>query len=101
MATLLIRKIDAPLHARIKARAKRHGRSLEEEARELLRLAVAAQDAAAPEPLGELARRLFEPLGGVELDLPARQSVPERSPPDFSAADFAGWSCWTPTSSRN
>ncbi len=88
MATLLIRKIDDALHARLKERAGRRGRSLEEEARELLRSAVAREDATATKPLGDLARRLFEPLGGVELDLPAREFARDRPSPDFSAPDY-------------
>ena len=40
MASLLIRKLDDTLHACLKARARQHGRSLEEEVRETLRLAV-------------------------------------------------------------
>lgn len=89
MATLLSRKIDAPLHARLKERAARQGRSLEEQARELLRLAVAREEAAPAEPLGDLARRLFEPLGGVDLDVPKRSLDPERLAPDFSSEDYA------------
>ena len=41
MASLLIRKLDDTLHARLKARALQHGRSLEGEVRETLRLALA------------------------------------------------------------
>jgi len=88
MATLLIRKIDDALHARLKDRALQRGHSLEEEARELLRLAVAREDATPAEPLGDFARHLFEPLGGVELALPERDREPERAPPDFSSPDY-------------
>jgi plasmid stability protein len=49
MASLLIRKLDDALHARLKARALQHGRSLEEEVRETLRLAL-ARDASVQEP---------------------------------------------------
>ena len=45
MASLLIRHVDDALHARLKERAAAHHRSLEEEARELLRTAVARQEA--------------------------------------------------------
>ena len=84
MASLLIRNVDEVLHARLKAKATEHRRSLEEEARELLRAAVARQDAAPRENLVDIARRLFGPEHGIELGVPARGSDPERAPPDFS-----------------
>jgi plasmid stability protein len=65
MANLLIPNIDEALHARLKARAAEHRRSLEEEARELLRAAVAPQETAPQENLVDLARRLF----GIWRDL--------------------------------
>lgn len=83
MASLLLRKLDEALHSRLKDRAAQRGRSLEEEARELLRTAVAREDAMPTEPLGDLARRLFGPLGGIELELPPRDSRSDRPPPDF------------------
>jgi plasmid stability protein len=50
-------------------RAARHGVSMEEEARRILKQAVAA-----PERLGDLAVRVFSPAyGGPELDLPERE----------------------------
>lgn len=89
MASLLIRNVDDALHARLKARAAAHRRSLEEEARELLRVAVARQDAPPRENLADLARRLFGATHGTELDLPSRGSAPGRPPPDFSGPDDA------------
>lgn len=88
MASLLIRDVDDALHARLKEAAARHRRSLEEEARELLRVAVARQDAPEQqEKLGDIARRLFGPEGGVDLDIPPRGSTPSRPPPDFSGPE--------------
>jgi antitoxin FitA len=85
VATLLIRNVDDDLHARLKARAAAHRRSLEEEARTLLRAGLARTETETPrEDLVSLARRLFGPLGGVDLDLPPRDSALERPPPDFS-----------------
>jgi len=40
MASLLIRNVDPALHAVLKARAAEHGRTLEEEARALIRIAL-------------------------------------------------------------
>ncbi|MGI3776417.1 MAG: FitA-like ribbon-helix-helix domain-containing protein [Janthinobacterium lividum] len=83
MASLLIRKLDDTLHARLKARARQHGRSLEEEARETLRLAV-ARDASDQEPasLMRIAAGVFGPDRGIELELPARSLDADRLPPD-------------------
>lgn len=88
MASLLIRNVDDALHARLKEAAARHRRSLEEEARELLRVAVARQAEAPQEHIVDLARRLFGRENGVELSIPPRGSAPSRSPPDFSGPEF-------------
>ena len=87
MATLLIRNVDPALHARLKARAAAHHRSLEEEARTLLRTGLARSEPPAnQEDLVSLASRLFGPANGVELELPPRDPVQDRPPPDFSDA---------------
>jgi antitoxin FitA len=85
--SLLIRDVDAVLHMRLKASASAHRRSLEEEVRELLRAAVARQEAPAKESLAGLAKRLFGPEHGVDLDIPPRGLAPRSVPPDFSASD--------------
>jgi plasmid stability protein len=84
MASLLIRNVDEGLHARLKARAREHRRSLEEEARELLRAAVSRQEPAPREHLVDIAQRLFGPEHGVELDIPPRGGPPTSPPPDFA-----------------
>lgn len=88
MASVLIRNVDDTLHARLKARAAAHHRSLEEEARELLRAAIARQGAPARENLAAVARRLFGPEHGVDLDIPPRGSAPESISPDFSGPEY-------------
>ncbi len=88
MPSVLIRNVDDALHSRLKASAAAHRRSLEEEARELLRAAVARQEAPPRENLVSLARRLFGPEHGFDLDIPPRGSVLEREPPDFSGPDY-------------
>lgn len=88
MASLLIRNVDENLHARLKARAAVHHRSLEEEAREILRGVIARQEAPGRENLAALARRLFGPEHGAELEIPPRGSAPESTPPDFSGTDY-------------
>lgn len=92
MPSLLIRNVDDALHARLKEAAARHRRSLEEEARELLRVAVARQDAPERhETLTDIARQLFGPEGGVDLDLPPRDADQDRPPLDFSGPEWAGF----------
>lgn len=84
MASLLIRKLDDTLHARLKERALQHGCSLEEEVRETLRLAL-ARDASAHEPVSlmRIAAQVFGPARGIELELPARSLDRDRAPPDL------------------
>jgi plasmid stability protein len=86
LATLVIRNIETALHARLKSVAAAHGRSMEEEARQVLRAALAS--AAIPNKVGfgDAMRALFEPLGGV--DLPEVKRAPVRAPPDFSGTDW-------------
>lgn len=85
MPSLLIRNVDASLHSRLKQRAAAHHRSLEEEVRELLRVAITRQPQ--EEHIVDLALRLFGPKNGVELDIPPRGAELERPPPDFSRYD--------------
>jgi plasmid stability protein len=86
MPSLLIRNVDKTLHARLKQRASAHHRSLEEEARDLLRVALTRQPQ--EENIVDLARRLFGPKHGFDLDIPPRASELERAPPDFSDPDY-------------
>jgi plasmid stability protein len=81
MATITIRGLDEAVKKRLRVRAARHGRSMEEEAREILRIGVATSER---EPnLAESIRALFEPLGGVELAEYPRRKEPMREPPTF------------------
>jgi plasmid stability protein len=78
MASITIRKLDEKTKARLRLRAARHGRSMEEEARTLLRSALQTEES--PERnLAESIASRFRRLGGVELQLPARD--PMRDPP--------------------
>ena len=87
MTSILIRNVDPVLHARLKARAAEHFRSLEEEARELLRVGLARQESRSVETLVELARRLFGPEHGADLNIPPRGGAPSSLPPDFMEPD--------------
>ena len=75
MATILIRQLDDETKARLRMRAARNSRSMEEEARELLKGALRAEMT----PRRDLAasiRRRFARLGGVELPQIERQPMP-------------------------
>ena len=87
MSSLLIRHVDDALRARLKARARAHHRSLEEEARETLRSALARDADGEEEPLLQIAARLFGPERGVDLDLPSRADDGQRPAPDFSGPE--------------
>lgn len=81
MPSLTIRNLDDKLKARLRLRAARHARSMEEEARVILRAALTGGPEA-PEPsLAEAMQALFAPLGGADLALPSRTAV--REPPEF------------------
>lgn len=78
MASITIRNLDDDVKALLRVQAARHGRSMEEEARRILREAVGRPASA---DLAESVRSRFEPLGGIELELPQRE--PAREPPTF------------------
>ena len=79
MASITIRNLDDEVKVRLRIRAASHGRSMEEEARLILREAVEREEG--PFDLAAAIRKRFIPLGGVELELPSRQPMPE--PPLF------------------
>lgn len=83
MGTLTIRNLDDPLKSRLRLRAAARNRSMEEEARQILRAAL--QEPVAPaQDLGTRIRARFAALGDVRLAIEARQ--PARQPPDFAEA---------------
>lgn len=84
MASITIRNLDDETKRRLKQQRARHNRSMEE-ARQLLRSALELQ----PSRSGALAsaiRRIVDPIGGAELELPARLET--REPPDFSGPEY-------------
>jgi antitoxin FitA len=78
VASITIRKLDERVKAKLRVRAAHHGRSMEEEAREILKRVLVAEEPRAHN-LAQAIRRHIEPLGGIELALPQRQPV--RNPP--------------------
>ncbi len=81
MASITIRNLDEALKGKLRVRAARHGRSMEEEARDILRMALAG-GARTPANLADALRQRFAPFGGI--DLPELPDAPLRDPPDFS-----------------
>ena len=80
MASITIRNLDEGLKQRLRIRAAENGRSMEQEARDILRAAL-DEEAAPAKNLGTALHELFRPFGGVELDIPSRE--PMREPPRF------------------
>jgi plasmid stability protein len=80
MASITIRNLEDDLKRRLRIRAAEHGRSMEDEAREILRHVVT--EPAAPRNLAASIRSRVAPLGGMEIDLPLRD--PMRDPPRFA-----------------
>lgn len=78
MASITIRNLDDRTKDRLRIRAAHHKRSMEDEARNILRAAL-SEEAAAQRNLAETIGARFRPLGGVELQLPERE--PMRDPP--------------------
>ena len=78
MASITIRNLDEQTKVLLRVRAAHHKRSMEEEARNILREAVAA-GAVTRRDLAEAIRRRFESFGGCDIELPARAAM--RAPP--------------------
>ena len=79
MASITIRNLDDEVKHRLRVRAAGNGRSMEEEARLILREAVG--DNPGPQDLASIIRSHFGPSKGVDLELPPRE--PGREPPRF------------------
>ena len=80
MASMTIRNLDDGLKKRLRVRAAEHGKSMEEEAREILRVAL-SQEAAEPSSLSSQIHQRFAKVRGVDLQIAEREPV--RRPPDL------------------
>lgn len=80
MASITVRNLDDEVKRKLRIRAAEHGCSMEAEVREILTEAVAID----PEPRKGLGTRIherFKEVGGIDLELPEREPMPE--PPNF------------------
>ena len=81
MATLMIRDLDENVKTRLRVQAAEHGRSMEAEARLILRAALSGRRP--PRGLGSYIHEQFAEVGGVDLET-VRSSEPVRAA-EFSA----------------
>ena len=76
MANITIRNLEEATKRKLKIRAAVNGRSMEQEAREILKTALART----PQKKTNLAERIheiFSPMGGVELERLPREAIRE------------------------
>lgn len=74
MASMTIRDLDDRLKRRLRVQAARNNRSMEEEARAILRAALSA-DAGTARSLYKSIRARIEPLGCIDLKIAAREPI--------------------------
>jgi len=74
MASITIRNLEQDTKRRLKIRAAMNGRSMEQEAREILKSAL-ARTSKKKSNLAERIREIFGPLGGVELERLPREAI--------------------------
>lgn len=80
MASITVRNLEESTKRKLKLRAAENGRSMEQEAREILKTAL-TQNSQRPKTGADLVKRIraiWEPLGGVELEPLPRE--PMRDP---------------------
>ena len=80
VAQFIVRNLEEDVKARLKRRAARNGRSMEEEARHILRNAVKGENQPAPRLGSRIAARFRK--SGLAAELPELRGQPAR-PPDF------------------
>jgi plasmid stability protein len=78
MGSITIANLDEGLQDRLRRQAADHGRSVEDEARDILQAALATKPAR-PADLAASIRARFAPLGGVQLPIPPREAVREQT----------------------
>jgi len=76
MANITIRNLDDALKAKLRVRAARLGRSMEEEVRVILKDVLSQEDT--PKSLGESIHQRFANLGGFDLPSIEREPIHDR-----------------------
>ena len=79
MASITIRNLDDDLKRLLREQAEKHGRTLQEEVRDILHRGI--RNRPAPKKIGTAIHRRFAAIGGVDLELPKREPMPD--PPSF------------------
>lgn len=74
MAVMTIRNIDEAIKSRLRLRAAMHGRSMEDEARDILRSALSTE-IPRPRNLGQAINERFCAVGGVDLPDRPREAI--------------------------
>ena len=74
MSTMTIRDLDDRLKRQLRMQAARNGRSMEEEVRTILKTALATTGDTG-QSLYQSIRARIQPLGGIDLDIPAREPI--------------------------
>jgi antitoxin FitA len=87
MTSLTIRNLDSETKQKFRELAARHGKSMEEEARSMIRAAVNDNPTAEPRPkkgesMWDVIMELREKYGTFELEIPERKAS-TREPPSF------------------
>ncbi|HEY2106412.1 MAG TPA: Arc family DNA-binding protein [Candidatus Binataceae bacterium] len=77
MAQLIVRKIEAGVKEKLQRRAIRHGRSMEEEIRDILRNAVKDEGRRTTRGLGSEIAALFAGIG-LDADIPELRGHPTK-----------------------
>jgi plasmid stability protein len=84
MATITIRNLDDRVKRELQVRAALNGRSMEAEARDVISKTLGNSSKGPAigqeEDLGTAIRKLFAPLGGVELQIPPRRKSHRQIP---------------------
>ena len=74
MASITIRQLPETTKRKLRMRAAEHGRSMQQEAREILKVELAKPPRTGKD-LVDAIRRRFAPYGGVELEIPPREPI--------------------------
>ena len=75
MVSRTIRNLDEQLKNRLRMRAASRGRLMEDEARDILRAAIATELRPKKGNLATRIRSRMAKIGGIELEIPAREPI--------------------------